>query len=207
MGIFEQAKEINIMEAARLYGVDTGRISGNNVFARCPLHAEKRASFVLYLDNNSFYCFGCGAGGSVIDLACGLFGLTPYEAALKLTGDFNITIDGKSPPGKPQCRTVNTDKQLVDGFEALYDDIWGALCEYLRVLREAKKALPPFDENLKTVCADLLEVERLTTELHYGNYEARVNIIENLLKGDFIDEYAIKGIYFEGCITGAATSN
>lgn len=32
----------------------------------CPFHSEKSPSFVVYEENNSYYCFGCGAGGDVI---------------------------------------------------------------------------------------------------------------------------------------------
>ena len=34
--------------------------------ALCPFHSEKTASFTVYPDTQSFYCFGCGVGGDVI---------------------------------------------------------------------------------------------------------------------------------------------
>lgn len=42
------------------------RRSGRNLVGLCPFHHEKTASFNVYPDNGSFYCFGCGAGGDVI---------------------------------------------------------------------------------------------------------------------------------------------
>ena len=32
----------------------------------CPFHTEKTASFTIYRDTQSYYCFGCGNGGDVI---------------------------------------------------------------------------------------------------------------------------------------------
>ncbi|MEA5051564.1 MAG: DNA primase [Oscillospiraceae bacterium] len=34
--------------------------------ALCPFHNEKTPSFTVYPDTQSYYCFGCGAGGDVI---------------------------------------------------------------------------------------------------------------------------------------------
>ena len=42
------------------------RRSGRNLVGLCPFHHEKTASFNVYPDNGSFYCFGCGVGGDVI---------------------------------------------------------------------------------------------------------------------------------------------
>ena len=40
--------------------------SGKNFTGLCPFHNEKTPSFHIYTENNTFYCFGCGAGGDVI---------------------------------------------------------------------------------------------------------------------------------------------
>lgn len=40
--------------------------SGRNLTGLCPFHSEKSPSFVVYTENQSFYCFGCGAGGDAI---------------------------------------------------------------------------------------------------------------------------------------------
>lgn len=40
--------------------------AGRNPKGLCPFHGEKTPSFTLYPENNSFYCFGCGAGGNAI---------------------------------------------------------------------------------------------------------------------------------------------
>ena len=39
---------------------------GRNYVGLCPFHSEKTASFNVYPENGSFYCFGCGVGGDVI---------------------------------------------------------------------------------------------------------------------------------------------
>ncbi|WRS27102.1 DNA primase [Oscillospiraceae bacterium MB08-C2-2] len=39
---------------------------GRNLVGLCPFHSEKTPSFTVYPENQSYYCFGCGAGGDVI---------------------------------------------------------------------------------------------------------------------------------------------
>ena len=40
--------------------------AGSNLKGLCPFHSEKTPSFTVYPADNSFYCFGCGAGGDAI---------------------------------------------------------------------------------------------------------------------------------------------
>lgn len=40
--------------------------AGANLKGLCPFHSEKTPSFTVYPADNSFYCFGCGAGGDPI---------------------------------------------------------------------------------------------------------------------------------------------
>ena len=40
--------------------------AGSNLKGLCPFHSEKSPSFTVYPQDNSFYCFGCGAGGDAI---------------------------------------------------------------------------------------------------------------------------------------------
>ncbi|MGN0573423.1 MAG: DNA primase [Acutalibacteraceae bacterium] len=39
---------------------------GKTLVGLCPFHNEKTPSFTVYPESNSFYCYGCGAGGDII---------------------------------------------------------------------------------------------------------------------------------------------
>ena len=43
--------------------------SGSNYKCLCPFHSEKTPSCTIYTNTQSFYCFGCGAGGDAISFA------------------------------------------------------------------------------------------------------------------------------------------
>ena len=40
--------------------------AGSNLKGLCPFHSEKTPSFTVFTQSQSFYCFGCGAGGDVV---------------------------------------------------------------------------------------------------------------------------------------------
>ncbi len=53
---------------------------GRNMVGLCPFHGEKTPSFNIYTESNSFYCFGCGAGGDVITFVMRIENLDYIEA-------------------------------------------------------------------------------------------------------------------------------
>lgn len=61
-------------------------------FCHCPFHDERTASFKIFDDTNSFYCFGCGVGGNLINLCAKANNLGYLEAMKKLDSDFNIGV-------------------------------------------------------------------------------------------------------------------
>ena len=50
----------------------------------CPFHDEAEGSFTVYEDSQRFWCFGCGAGGDVLDFVGRMEGLTLPEAIKRL---------------------------------------------------------------------------------------------------------------------------
>jgi DNA primase len=79
----------DILGVAAEAGVDL-QVSGNLYKACCPFHLnlkggkEKVASCFFYPDTNSFYCFGCGAGGDVIEFVKLINGISYTEAVRTL---------------------------------------------------------------------------------------------------------------------------
>ena len=45
------------------------RTAGGRVMGLCPLHADRKPSFLVDPNKNLFYCYGCGRGGDVIRFA------------------------------------------------------------------------------------------------------------------------------------------
>lgn len=64
--------------------------AGKNYKALCPFHQEKTPSFYISPERGLWHCFGCGAGGDVIDFVQRIEGLTFTEAIAKLSRQLGI---------------------------------------------------------------------------------------------------------------------
>jgi hypothetical protein len=63
-----QLKSVPIAAVAERFGLKL-EVKGGIGECLCPLHSDKDTpSFKIYLSTNSFFCFGCRAGGDVIEL-------------------------------------------------------------------------------------------------------------------------------------------
>ena len=110
--VFETVKQsVTVREAAERYGIEVKR----GGMACCPFHDDKNPS--MKLNEEYFYCFGCGATGDVIDLTARLYNLSPKEAAEKLAQDFGLIYDSQAPPRrnyvhqKTEARKFREDRQ------------------------------------------------------------------------------------------------
>lgn len=70
------ANPINTVAAAYVHLIRRGR----NYVCSCPFHSERSPSCTFFTDSDSFYCFGCGAGGDVITFIMKIENLTFMEA-------------------------------------------------------------------------------------------------------------------------------
>lgn len=60
----QQLRDANSMEQVASGYVNLTK-RGRNFVCNCPFHSEKTPSCTIFTDTQSFYCFGCGAGGDV----------------------------------------------------------------------------------------------------------------------------------------------
>ena len=125
--VFEAVKQsVTVREAAQMYGIEVNR-SG---MACCPFHDDKNPS--MKLNEEYFYCFGCGATGDVIDFTARLYNLSPKEAAEKLAQDFGLAYDSQAPPRRRYVR----QKTEAQKFKEDRDHTFRVLADYYHLLRK-----------------------------------------------------------------------
>ena len=103
----------------------------------CPFHSDSDPS--MKLNDNYYYCFGCGANGDAIDLTAKLFDLNPRQAAEKLMHDFGLD------PDKPPANAI----ALPPPKRGLTDEQWADIAYCLRVLTDYLDLLHDWQERYK----------------------------------------------------------
>ena len=130
MTIYEKVKSaVKVKQAAERHGLDFDRKG----MARCPFHDDRHPS--MKLNEDYFYCFGCGASGDVIALTAKLTGLSPGEAARRLTDDFGI--GGNYPVSVTEC--LRTYKDALEEERRCFR----VLTDFLELLRGWKVRYAP----------------------------------------------------------------
>ncbi|OUP04723.1 DNA primase [Anaerofilum sp. An201] len=138
--VFEVVKQsVTVREAAEMYGIAVGR----GGMACCPFHDDRHPS--MKLNEDYFYCFGCGATGDVIDFTARLYDLSPKEAAEKLALDFGLAYDSQAPPRRRYVRQKTEAQKLKEKRE----HGWRVLADYYHLLRKWETDYSPKtpDEN------------------------------------------------------------
>ena len=117
--------------------------AGSNYNGLCPYHNEKTPSFTVFPGTQSFYCFGCGAGGDVITFTMKSENLDYPGAVEFLAKKSGITIPTSSTEergGMSRNRVFQMNLEAAKYFRScLFDPNLGG--EALKYLAE-KRRLP-----------------------------------------------------------------
>jgi len=184
---FEAIKgTLNIADITAFYGIEVKR----NNQALCPFHNEKTPSFTIYPKTNSFKCFGCGVGGSVIDFVMQFHDTDALEATKILDADFGLGLfDYKSTKEerhllKEKQAEREATKGLVQTFEDYINKAYTILCDYAHMLRDWKVShAPKSPDELDTdtispffteACHQLDYIEYLLDYLLSADYDEQI---------------------------------
>ena len=176
MNLFETVKAtVHPRMAAERYGLPVRQ--GN--MTCCPFHDDRTPS--MKLNEDYFYCFGCGASGDVIDLAARLFNLSGYDAAKKLATDFGMveqkpSILAKLQRGKSQAEAERR--------------CFRVLGDYLQILQGWKTNCAPqspedaIDPRYAEACHMLERIGNMLDILACGTPQERAEVVADLQKDE-----------------------
>ena len=99
------SRHVSLQRAGRLYK------------GLCPFHSERSPSFMVYPETQSYYCFGCGAGGDVIKFTMEINSLTYIEAIRLLAQNCGMAMpDEDDGAAKLKSRIFRMNKLAARYF-------------------------------------------------------------------------------------------
>lgn len=111
--IIDQLKaRLNIVDEVRKV-VPNMKKKGRYWWACCPFHSEKSPSFHVREDQNSYYCFGCGAAGDVLTFVQETQGGTFAEVVQRLAKQVGLKLP------EPELSDPQAQQRRQDGYKAL----------------------------------------------------------------------------------------
>ncbi|MBQ2774331.1 MAG: DNA primase [Clostridia bacterium] len=97
------------------------RRRGKNLVGLCPFHNEKTPSFTVYPETESFYCFGCGAGGDIVTFMRRIENLDYLEAVKMLAERAGMSLpeDGfDDSMAKQRTKVLEANRAAAKFFHA-----------------------------------------------------------------------------------------
>ena len=176
MNLFDTVKAaVHPRMAAERYGLPIQQ--GNMVC--CPFHADRTPS--MKLNEDYFYCFGCGATGDVIDLAARLFDLSKYEAVQKLAADFGIS--GEKPSVLAKLKRGKTQAEAERHCFRVLRDYFGILQDWKEHCAPQSPE-DPIDPRYAEACHMLERIGNMLDILACGTPKERAEVVADLQKDD-----------------------
>ncbi len=171
---------VNLKRAGRLYK------------GLCPFHGEKTPSFTVYPDTQSFYCFGCSAGGDVVSFIRKIENLD-YVEAVKLLADRSGMVMPDSGYDDSMLKTRNRVYEMNKEaahfyFSQLIDEKNRHALQYYFNRGYTFDTIKHFGLGYAPDSWDALK--KYMNEKHYSNEELyKANLLRKSSKGTFYDNF------------------
>lgn len=183
MGIYSEIKSrVKTRDVAKHYGYKVNRAG----MMCCPFHDDRRPS--MKVDQN-YICFGCQEKGDVIRFVSELYGLSPYDAAVKIIEDMRLdiptTYDPKRPRPSPDPERIRKENKRREAqmFEQTVRKIYDVYCDYLHLLEHWSKVYAPRspDDALHPLFEEAIQkkdqVDHILDLLLYGTAEEKAQVV------------------------------
>ena len=116
-------RNIPIKEIAQFLGL--GEMNETN-FVSCPKHVDKTPSLRLYPDTNTWHCFGCLNGYTVIDLYMFVTGKSFRNSFEEICELYGLDYEAKSEDAKAEIRKLQEKQERERAIKEKYTKLFNA---------------------------------------------------------------------------------
>jgi DNA primase len=171
---------------------------GRNKKCLCPFHSEKTPSMVIYDETQSFFCFGCGAGGDIFTFVKRIENIDYIEsikllanrAGMEIPDDFS---DDKT--SKMKARIYEANREAAKFFHTcLMSDIGKVGLEYFRKRNFTDVTIVHFGLGFAPDSWDALTNHLKSKGFRFEEMEAAY-LVSKSKKGSYYDQFRNRVIF------------
>lgn len=134
-------------------------------FLHCPFHSDDRdASLKIYPATDSWYCFGCGEGGDMINFVAKMERCSFKEALKKLNIDFDLGLEEKQSLRNVRQRQQERGREVLRQ-KAKKDILLNKIAYRRSLWLSCKDANITTHERAQLAAQVLAKIDRLDNEI------------------------------------------
>jgi DNA primase len=156
MNFAEQLKnQLNIVDVVQQYVPLKRQGSGQRWVGLCPFHSEKTPSFGVHSGHQYYKCFGCDAGGDVLNFIQQIESLTFAETLRLLSERYSIPMPERQRHDDPEAQRYATLLEIHEAAAALFqDNLRGPSGAEARAYLESRGVSPDMAREFRLGLAD-----------------------------------------------------
>lgn len=125
-------ENLDILHLLDFYNIEYKRDFTNTYKCNCVLHSENTPSMVLYVKTNTFFCFGCRAGGNVASFIMQYENIGFIQSLDRIRHVYNINENNYNQIKKTVTKPLEVKKDEKKPITDKYHDIYFDVLEYCK---------------------------------------------------------------------------
>ena len=118
-----EIENLDILKLLDFYNIEYKRDFQNTYKCNCVLHNESTPSMVFYTKTNTFFCFGCRAGGNVANFIMQYENISFIQSLDRIRQVYNINENNYNQIKKTVIKPLEVKKEEKKPITDKYHDI------------------------------------------------------------------------------------
>lgn len=135
-------------------------------FLHCPFHSGDRSpSLKVYLDQNTWHCFGCGKSGTVIDFVMEMERCSFVDALKKLDADFHLGLSDSKESYRNYRKRLSEQRKKAKEQSEFKLELQSRIAQRRALWLNLRKLKVSNHDQAQQAASLIAEVDRLDYEI------------------------------------------
>lgn len=155
-------ESVRLSDVLALYHLQPNRAG----FLHCPFHSGDRSpSLKVYLQQNTWHCFGCGKSGTVIDFVMEMERCSFLDALKKLDADFRLELSDSKESYRNYRERLSEQRKKAKEQSALKLELQSRIAQRRALWLNLRKLKVSNHEQAQQAAEMISRIERIDYEI------------------------------------------